>query len=289
MLVNINSNTNHSYDSYIDGFNINIDKLYFINNIELRKNYARLLYFYPLGDKKEKTLKNLKSNNKLPFLFSHLVKTYRNNFGNDGLLKKTLYFKKLHNDAIKKIMSKKEIETNLKILFLSKDYDGVFEILLNNKKRKHIKHILTLLSNLMIKKLVIRKIKLLNKNNVGHIKEMEIRDAFNKSNDKINIIDISLDLDEEIKKWNKFIKEEVDNRVDRILKSKLTDIMGDKKRSENLSVSESDGVKSSRRKKLFSSISLRYMDEITQPTEESRTQTFSDDDIVEDTDDDLQF
>jgi len=123
----VHNTTNWNIYFNIISHNMNIFNKLKIPN-KLRRGYAKLLAFYPLTEKQEKTFFNLSKNDEIGYLFNYLVKISRKNNIQRFLIKKLIQLKNEYDTLKNNKLTKIEYDDKMLIYLLSKNYNSIIDL-----------------------------------------------------------------------------------------------------------------------------------------------------------------
>lgn len=212
----IENNTNWNQFKEITSYNLDT-----MGNLKipifLKRSYSKLITVYPFDEKKEKTYFNLISEKRLPFLFNYLIKICNKNNIPKSLIINLFKLKKIYENKKLNIISKKEKDDMLKINIISKNYDNILNLHLNNNTKNEFDNLINY-TNLLINSLIdkyILKIKTNTKEwkKINNINENYLRNKKRKKSSLIELRNTISNNEKDINKWELYIETEVKRRI----------------------------------------------------------------------------
>lgn len=195
--------------------------------IFLQKSYAKLISFYPLNDRMEKTYQTLNKNKKVAFLFKYLIKVSKNNGLSKSLIDKLIRLKNDYDIEYKSKMSYVEKKDKLKMYLLSKDYDSILNLHLKDKVISDKFNDLSQYTKLIIDVLIDNDFKTIKKNqkkwnieNRGYFQTERIisQPVFRKKQSILSLKNNMGEIFDDVMEWDDFINNEIEKRINKKMK-----------------------------------------------------------------------
>lgn len=190
--------------------------------IGLKRSYVKLISFFPMSKKQEKTYLNLDTNKKLPYLFKYLIKQMRKEGFKKSQIDYLVGLKNKYDYTYKNKISKTEKSDRILMNLISKNYQRVLDINEEDKKIKEDFDKLSGVIKLMINSLIDDKILMIKQNEKKWKKENDRRNTLNQGIDeeisygKSDIGELKTilnQLEDDVSEWDAFIEEEVQKRL----------------------------------------------------------------------------